>query len=362
MFGVEDGEASESMSMAGVVVERQQRQAIRAAIASTITGALAFWFRLEIPFLGVVTCYIVSLSTTTTGFQKGIERIVGRAIGILYGLMLHQFFQVVPPVGFGLKLLGMLVMFYVHFSGRFAYTFLQAGFYLAVVVEVGYIDPLDVNGFAWSALGSMSLGIAVAISALWLEGSESSLTIVDTHTPLWPIRRDWLNHSAMLVVTVALTQMVTQFLKLPVSASLVSVLLLTTTTDERALLIKASQRLGGALAAIVYGVPSIIILSHVPTFPTLLLLLVLGMLLGASIATRSANYSYLGLQMGVVIPMILVVDRDGVGDLVAVEQRLLGIFSASLVSVSVGAAWPGFPATSISTSSQAKPSIGGTPS
>ena len=33
------------------------------------------------------------------------------------------------------------MFFYVHFSGRLAYTFLNAGFYLAAIVSIGVADP-----------------------------------------------------------------------------------------------------------------------------------------------------------------------------------------------------------------------------
>jgi hypothetical protein len=60
--------------------------------------------------------------------------------------------------------------------------------------------------------------------------------------------------------------------------------------------------------------------------------------------TRTAgHYSYVGLQMGLVLPMLIVAPRADFGSLTPVVQRLEGILVGLVASVIVAVLWPGFP-------------------
>ncbi len=62
---------------------------------------------------------------------KGRERAAGRGLGIVGGLVLLVVFRNTLYLGFVFECLALLVFFYVFFCNRLAYTFLNAGLYLA---------------------------------------------------------------------------------------------------------------------------------------------------------------------------------------------------------------------------------------
>ncbi len=66
---------------------------------------------------------------------------LGRGLGLAVGLALLPVANQAVAVALVLKLLALMVFFYLHFSGRLAYTFLNAGLYLAVIAEIGRADP-----------------------------------------------------------------------------------------------------------------------------------------------------------------------------------------------------------------------------
>lgn len=327
----------------GETNELEVRTAARTAGAACVCWLIAEWLHLEYAYLAVITTHIVSSRFIGSSFQKSVERVVGRGIGILYGLFVHYAFHDVLFLGLVFKLLGMWALFYVHFTGRLAYTFLQAGFYLAVVVEAGYRGDVSVSHLAAELFAAVVLGAAVAEAANWLLGGEEAIVFEPGGGPILPPRFECANRATMLVVTVLVTQTATGWLDLPTSAALVSVLFLTTTTDHNAMVTKGVQRLEGALAGLVYGIPALLLLVREPRVPILAALLFLGILIGSYLAWASQRHSYVGLQMGLVVPMLLLVPRGELGELTSVWQRIEGIVAALLASIVVGGLWPGFP-------------------
>src|ERR1700683_3663922 len=110
------------------------REATRHALLSA-TASLVFLVRAESLHLvhwalAVWTTFLVMAQYTYTSFQKGVERVVGRGGGILAGLVLSTWFNEVPIVALALVGVLLTASFYIYFSGRLAYTFLQAGLYL----------------------------------------------------------------------------------------------------------------------------------------------------------------------------------------------------------------------------------------
>src|SRR5437879_6529107 len=105
--------------------------ALRDAVAASVCLVLVEWWHLEHAALAVFTTHMVMAQFPVTAFQKGVERIAGRALGILVGLVLLTLCHNAPVLGIVLKALVLLAFLYVHFSGRLAYTFLNAGLYLA---------------------------------------------------------------------------------------------------------------------------------------------------------------------------------------------------------------------------------------
>jgi uncharacterized membrane protein YccC len=316
--------------------------ALRGALAAAVCLVLAEWWHLEHANLAVWTTHMVTAQYPFTAFQKGVERILGRGLGILVGLILLTFFGNAPVLALALKLLAILVFFYIYFAGRFAYTFLNAGFYLAAIVSIGVADPSAPVPEGEELLLAVVLGVAVADLIMWLTGAESDLSIRAGGEPLWPLNYGNLNHSLMLVVTVALTQLVTSYLDLPTETTITSLMLLTITPDIQSMLKKGELRILGAVLGTGWALGSVLLLVQSPHFLLLEALLFLGMFLAAYWTRASQTYSYAGLQMGLVLPLALVMPLRECADIHAGLQRLEGIVTAVVMSVLVGGIWVSF--------------------
>lgn len=317
--------------------------ALRVAAATTVCLVLVEWWQLDHGNLAVWTTYMVMVQYTVTSFQKGVERIIGRGIGLLTGLVLSALWRDALILGLILEALLLLAFFYVGFAGRLAYTFLNAGLYLVVMVEVGRARPEAAAPEARAMFLAVILGVVVADIVTWLSGAERDLRIQPGGEALWPLRADWLNHALMLAVTALLTAEITRWLELPTTKAVISVMVLTITPSIQELLRKGQLRVVGALLASAWTLGTFFVLARLPHFPLLLGLLFLGTFLAAYLARASKTWSYAGVQMGLVLPLLLVVPPHDFGSIGAALQRLEGIVAALVASLVVGGLWPQFP-------------------
>ncbi len=316
--------------------------ALRGALAASACLALAEWWHVEHANLAVWTTHMVTAQYPFTAFQKGVERVLGRSLGIVVGLILLTLFGNAPVLALTLKLLAILVFFYVYFSGRLAYTFLNAGFYLAFIVSIGVAEPSAAVPQGKALVLAIVLGVVMADLVMWLTGAESDLRIQAGGEPLLPLNYERLNHSFMLVVTVALTQLLTSYLNLPTATTITSLMLLTIAPDLQSMLRKGELRLLGAVLGTAWALGSFLLLVQLPHFLLLEALLFLGMFLAAYLTRTSQTYSYVGLQMGLVLPMVLVLPLRECVSIHAGLQRLEGIVIAVIMSVVVGGFWASF--------------------
>jgi hypothetical protein len=222
----------------------------------------------------------------------------------------------------------LLAFFYIYFSDRLAYTFLNAGLYLAVIIQIGHANPAAAQAEGWQLFLAIVAGVVIANLVSWYTGLERDLRIRTDGQPLLPIDRNRVGRSLMLVVSVGLAQVVTTWLDLPISTTIISVMLLTITPDIHSLLRKGELRLTGAILAVLYAVVALALLVRLPYFPLLAALLFLGMFLGGYLARAGGDRSYAGVQMGLVLPMVLVVSPADCGNLSLATNRLIGVVIA----------------------------------
>jgi uncharacterized membrane protein YccC len=314
--------------------------AMRDALAAALCLILVEWWQLSQSNLAVWTTHMVLAQYTFTAFQKGIERVVGRGLGIVLGWALLA----LVPNAFLLRLLleGVLLfpLFYIYFSGRLAYTFLNAGLYLAVIAQVGQTEPASIVTLGKELFLAVLVGVIVADLVMWLTAGESDLRIQPGGEPLFPIRADWVNHALMLIVAVLLTRAACSWLELPTSKAIVSVMMLTVAPDLQSSLRKGELRLVGALLATLWATAGYLLLGQSPHFAVLVIVLFLGTFVAAYLARMGGTYSYAGLQMGLVLPLILVIPPPEYGSFSGAAQRLEGIAVAIGSSLVVGALWP----------------------
>jgi hypothetical protein len=266
--------------------------------------------------------------------------VVGRGLGILAGLVLTTWFNDAPLMA--LSLIGVLLtgFFYVYFAGRLAYTWLNAGLYLVALFQIGHAEPAAVVPQAKGLFAAIVLGVVVADGIAWLVGAESDLSLQLGEAPLWPVRGDWLSQSLMLTVTVVLTLLGAHALGLPPSKAAITVMLLTVAPHVQAMVQKGELRIAGALLATVWSLGTFVVVGLLPHFLLLAGLLFLGQFVAAYLTRTTGAYAYAGVQMGLVLPMVIVAPRAEFGRITPAVQRLEGIFLGLGASILVAGVWP----------------------
>ena len=317
--------------------------AVLTAAATVVCLVLAEWFGLEHANLAVWTTYLVLVQYGFTRFQKGLERVVGRGLGILAGLVLTTWFHDTPVLTLVLIALQLTFYFYLYFSGRLAYTFLNAGLYVVAMFQIGHANPAAAVPAAWELFAAIVLGVVVADLVTWLAGAEHDLGIRVGAAPLWPVRDDWLNQSLMLAVTVLLTILGAHMLGLPPEKAAISVMLLTVTPHLQAMILKGQLRIAGLLLATAWALGMFLVVGLLPYFPLLTGLLFVGQFVATYLTRTTGKYSYAGLQMGLVLPMVVVAPPAEFGSLTPAVQRLEGVLLGLVASVVVAGLWPRFP-------------------
>ena len=317
--------------------------ALRDASACTLCLFVAAFLHLEHANLAVWTCHMVISVFPVSVFQRGVERTFGRALGILAAVAIVSFFSdhLFPRVILEAVLL--IVFFYAYFAGRFAYAMLNAGLYLSALTELGTKQPDIVAEQGWEMFLAVVVGSFVCDLVVWVTGAERSLHIDPGKNPLFPIRLDWLNHAVMMIVTVVITLLGCEFAGLPASQSVISVMVLTAAADVQAVLVKGELRLGGAILAITYVLVAFVVLSFLPHLSVMAAFLFLGQFVAAYHSKVNTVQGYLGTQMGLVIPLLLVAPGSEVGSLTAGVLRIEGVFIGIGASVVVAGLWPRFP-------------------
>lgn len=320
--------------------------ALLTASGTTVCLVLAEWIGLEHANLAVWTTYMVMAQYTFTSFQKGLERVVGRGVGILAGLVLTTWFHETPMLTLALIAILLTSFFYVYFAGRLAYTFLNAGLYVVAMFQIGHSDPAAAVSAAEGLFIAVVLGVVVADVVTWLFGAEHTLGIQFGEAPLWPLRSDWVSQSLMLAVTVLLTILGAHALDLPPEKSAISVMLLTVTPHLQAMILKGELRIAGALFATAWAIVTFVVVGLLPHLALLASFLFLGQFVAATMTSSGGPYSYAGLQMGLVLPMLVAAPPAEFGSLAPAVQRLEGILLGIVASIVVAGLWPRFPFTS----------------
>ncbi len=319
------------------------RHALDVAAAAVLCFLVVEWLNLAHANLAVWTTFMVMAQYTFTVFQKGIERILGRALGILAGWMLVAATPDAWLVRHFVETVLLAAFFYVYFANRLAYTFLNAGLYLAVIVEIGLREPDQVLAQGKSMFLAIVVGVAAADLVIWLTGHERDLRFQTAGEALLPLRPDWLNHGLILVASVLLVVALTRWLGLPTEQAVISVFLLSVSPHVQASLRKGELRLVGAALAVAWAAATFQLVSLVPHLLVLAGMLFFGTLLAAYLTRTGEADAYAGVQMGLVLPLLIVVPPAEVGDLTAAWQRIEGIVAALVSTLLVGSLWPFFP-------------------
>jgi hypothetical protein len=141
----------------------------------------------------------------------------------------------------------------------------------------------------------------------------------------------------------------TLLLDLPVTTTMVSALIVgLAPSGGQTMGKKARQRTLGAVLGGAYAFGAMVLLAFLPYLLLFLALVFDAMFLAAYFTKASRNHSYAFLQMGLVVPLVLVGSSGEVGSVATAWQRLLGVGVGLGIAEAVFLAWPhpaGGPAT-----------------
>jgi hypothetical protein len=110
--------------------------------------------------------------------------------------------------------------------------------------------------------------------------------------------------------------------------------------DLHTMIRKSEMRLLGLLLGAGWAAGMTLVLSFSGHFPVYLAFLFLGMFLAAYWAKVDEKNAYIGVQMGLVLPLVAVVPLEELGSLSGAGFRLEGVLVAIAASLVVAAAWP----------------------
>jgi len=315
--------------------------ALRVAVASTTCLAISAWLGLGQPALGVYTAHLIMSLFPVTSFQKGVERFIGRSLGIVYGLIVIRYFLDAPFLFLALIGIAQLAASYVYLSGRLAYAALMAAIFTGVMGAIGVTAPDTAWSYGGYAILQLFLGEFVAFVVNYVTGAERDLSISTAGQPLLPLRVSWINTAAMLAAGQLGTMLVTLYLDLPVTATMISAIIIGISPGGMTgLWKKAWQRALGAVVAALYVFAALVLLAHMPRFLLLLALVFLSMFLAAYYTKTSKNNSYVFLQMGLVVPMVLIGENAEISSIDKAIQRMIGVAVGLMVATFVNLIWP----------------------
>lgn len=336
------------------MTREQEATAVEIAVRIAVTGTLCLlfseWLAIGQRSISVYSAHLAMVMFPYTAFQKTVERVVGRVLGVLYGIFLVETFPSSPIILIVLMLVGQLVFFYVNASGKFAYSALMGGLFLGVIVEMGLTSLPTTQNYAIALIEQLLLAAVMIILVNYVTGAERTLDIEPGGGDLWPLRAQWVSKGAMVSTGQVLAMFAAWFFQIPPLPTMISATILALTTDDLgAMTMKGHLRAVGAILGGGYALGSLILLDYLPEFPLLLALNFFGMFLAAFYCKAGGKYSYAFLQMGLVMPMVLIGPDGGMGHFSLAVQRLVGVTAGLVIAEFVFLCWPRFvfqPATS----------------
>ena len=315
--------------------------ALRIATAASICLLVSEWLHLQQTALSVYTCHLVMVLFPFTAFQKVVERLFGRVLGVAYGLLVALWFANFPVLLVVLAFLGQMAFFTLNATGRFAYGALMGGLFLGLVVEKGISTPLAAEAYAVSLVEQLVLSAVVVVAINAITGAERTFVIETGKGAFWPLRPEWVSKGAMVSTALIVAMYVAMWCDLPAMPTMVSAAILAiSTADPVAMGKKAYLRALGAVLGGGFALATIILVLSSPHFLLLVVLLFFGMFLAAYGTKATVDHSYAFMQMGLAFPLVLLSPEGGIGTIDTGLQRLVGVAAGFLVSEAVFVCWP----------------------
>jgi uncharacterized membrane protein YccC len=314
--------------------------ALRVAFAATACLHLTELLDLPLKALSVYSVHMIMTQYTFTAFQKGVERLLGRGGGVAYGLLLVLLFSNLPILFVLCLTLGLLAIFYLFASNRLAYANLNGGLFMAYMAVAGLTAPQNALDLAVAIFAQLLLGFFVVVVVNWASGAERSMTVVTHGEALWPIRLDWLGRAAEITTTQLLALLLGVIFDLPLIPTSISASMIAVVPDAPARHRKGLERVLGVFLGGGYAIASLLLLTLQPHWPLFLLLVFTGMFLASYWTRISTKHSYVFLQMGLVLAMVMIGSQPTLGNPNEAVQRLVGVIAGLIVAEIVAFLWP----------------------
>ena len=109
------------------------------------------------------------------------------------------------------------------------------------------------------------------------------------------------------------------------------------------MILKGELRVAGLLLATAWSLGIFLVVGLLPHFLLLAGLLFLGQFVATYLTQTAGKYAYAGLQMGLVLPLVVVAAPAEFGSFTPAVQRLEGVLLGLVASVGVASLWPRFP-------------------
>jgi uncharacterized membrane protein YccC len=315
--------------------------ALRSAVASVICLVVVAWLHLPNGGLAVYTAHVINLQYSQTPFQKGVERIVGRMAGVLGTTLLFVILRQAPLLCLAVAAVVLFALFYVQSSGRFAYGVMMATVFGIYTLATGLTSPDgSLTEVVWPTFVLLVIGVFAAEAVNFLTGSESTTHIEPGGQPMFPLRAAWLSRALRLTLTSFVAVIVPLWTGLPLLTTAVSAVILAVTPDSSAMGFKGWLRILAVILGSAYAFLCLIVLVHVQSFWLLAAMMFLGMFVGAFVGKAYPTYTYLGLQLGIVLGQVLAVPADEIADLPKALQRLVGAVVGVCIALVFIELWP----------------------
>lgn len=326
-------------------VEQKHRAAVAAGLRSATAGSICLivseWLHLDNGYLSVFTAHVANLQFANSPFQKVVERLTGRLLGIFYCTLVVVYFRDMAWLCLALLVAALLPVWYVQGSGTFAYGTFLAGIFMVQTAATSLTSPpaAAIHTFHSMAV-QMLLGALVLEAINFGTGAEKSLAIKPGGEPLLPLRPEWLSRAFMIIATTFAAVLVAWQADFPIGPTAVSAIILAASPSPAELEKKGLQRALAVVITSAYSVVVLMVLTRVPGLGLLVLFLFLALFVGSYIAQTSTRFSYVGLQAGLVAPMVLIVSPAEVADLRKAFQRMLGILAGFALAIVFQELWP----------------------
>jgi uncharacterized membrane protein YccC len=314
------------------------RLALAAAIAVGAAITLALMLRLQAPFWAGISAFICIQGSQPQSLRKALHRIWGTALGAGAALLIfpwiafdHVATMLLLFVAGTLAILGSLL-------SPYSYAWLLGGITVIMVVISALQNPELTMSFALTRGAEIMLGSTTALAVAFILLPHKAEP--PAPAPGWPslLERNWymLPHAMRTGISVALLPLIWRMFELPdlaqMAISIGAIMAVPELTgdshhDQSIVAKRAAQRVLGCLIGAGAGL-AMLALPIAASFPTWLLLLMLGAAAGSQLQTGPHAMPVVGTQAAIALILTVVQGWGPPLTLMPAAERAAGMIGA----------------------------------